>query len=299
MFELTCERIMSSSKAKMSWQKIKKSAIKTAVQENIIRVMSFNIHLKDLDEKKQPVECSWKCRKEFVASMIRFHHMDLIGLQEPTKDQLNDLIHFLPEYEWHGVSLEDGKDEGPTDAILFLKDRFELIESSHFYLSPTPEILSKGWKAKFIRGVTWAKLRDLKTNQIFYFFNTHFDYHSILARNKSAQLLREQVELISQNYPFIITGDFNIFPKMGGEETYKILTRDNFLIDAQFKTVFPHHGPTGSWSGFKEAGQPGIKPDYIFVNKKVNVMSHGILADTFDGKFPSDHMPVISEIEIN
>ena len=183
MFEYTYERVMSSSKAATGWQKIRKKAIKTkSLQDNIIRVMSFNIHLKDLDEK-QPEECSWKCRKEFVASMIRFHHMDLIGLQEPTKDQLNDLTHFLPEYDWHGVSLEDGKEDGSIDAILFLKDRFELIESSHFYLSPTPETLSRGWKAKFIRGVTWAKLRDLKTNQIFYFVNTHFDYHSILARN--------------------------------------------------------------------------------------------------------------------
>ncbi|NGX27918.1 MAG: hypothetical protein K940chlam1_00090 [Candidatus Anoxychlamydiales bacterium] len=279
--------------------RIQKTALKTNNGiDNIIRIMSFNIHLKDAEEKKSS-DCSWGCRKEFVASMIRFHHMDIIGLQEPTEDQLNDLISLLPEYDWHGIALTEGEEKGSVDAILFLKERFEILQTSHFYLSPTPEILSKGWNARYLRGVTWAKLKDLKTDQIFYFFNTHFDYHSILARNKSAQLLREQVIQITNNHPFIITGDFNIFPKLGGEETYKILTRDNFLIDAQFKAVFPHHGPTGSWSGFKEAGQPGVKPDFIFVNKKVNVRSHGILADTFDGKFPSDHMPVVSEIEIS
>jgi endonuclease/exonuclease/phosphatase family metal-dependent hydrolase len=266
--------------------------------ENNLRVMSFNVHFKECELQK-PEECLWKFRKDYVASMIRFHNMDLIGLQEPTKDQLDDLISLLPEYKWYGIGLNDGVKDGPIDAVLFLKDRFEVIESSHFYLSPTPDVLSKGWNAKFVRGVTWTKLKDLKSNQIFYFFNTHFDYHSVLARNKSAQLLREKVSQISQNYPFIITGDFNIFPDLGGEETYKILTRDNYLIDAHFRTEFPHHGPTGSWSGFKEPGQPGIKPDYIFVSKKINVRSHGILADTFDGKFPSDHMPVISEVEIN
>lgn len=265
--------------------------------ENFIRVMSFNIYYKDCEDQK-PQECLWEFRKEKVASMIRFHHMDLIGLQEPTVDQLNDLIDLLPEYEWVGIGLHDGKDSGPIDAILYLKDRFKKIENSHFYLSPTPEILSKGWEAKFIRGVTWAKFRDLKTNQSFYLFNTHFDYHSILARNNSARLLRDKVLEISKKSPFIITGDFNIFPNLGGEETYKLLTDDNFLIDAQYKAKFPHHGPTGSWSGFKEAGQPGVKPDYIFVNDRINVRSHGILADTFDGFFPSDHMPVVSEIEI-
>lgn len=288
---------MTSSK--LARARTNKAYVKTKDPlEDIIRVMSYNIHLKDL-ERSKPKECLWECRKEFVASMLRFHHMDLIGLQEPTKDQLKSLMKMLPEYDWRGICLNDGKNKGPIDAIVFLKARFKLLESSHFYLSPTPDTISLGWNAKYIRGVTWAKLKDLKTNQIFYFFNTHFDYHSMLARNKSAQLLREKVKQIAGNLPFIIAGDFNLFPKLGGDETYKILTKGKFLIDAQYKTVFPHHGPTGSWSGFKEAGQPGIKPDYIFVNKKIKVRSHGILADTFDGKFPSDHMPVVSEIEIH
>lgn len=268
-----------------------------AESESSIRVMSYNIQLKDCEENN-PKDCLWEVRKRYVASMIRFHNMDLIGLQEPTKDQLEDLNFLLSDYSWIGKGLEDDKMSGPINAVLFLKKRFEVLESSHFYLSSSPDEKSLSWNAKFLRGVTFAKIKDLQTNRTFYFFNTHFDYHSLLARNKSAQLLREKVMQISKNYPFVITGDFNIFPALAGEDTYKILTRDNFLIDAQFRTKFPHHGPTGSWSGFKEAGQPGVKPDYIFVNKKVNVKSHGILADTFDGKFPSDHLPVVSEIEI-
>lgn len=290
---------LESIQEKKTHIKVKDKAIfKTAgFVKHPIRVMSFNVHFKD-SEDQSIQENLWQFRKEKVASMFRFHHMDLIGLQEPTKDQLNDIMSFLPEYEWYGIGLYDGKDLGPINAIVFLKERFKLIDSSYFYLSPTPEVISKGWDAKFTRGVTWAKFKDLKTNQIFYFFNTHFDYHSLMARNKGAQLLREKIQQIAQNDPFIIAGDFNLFPDLGGAETYKILTKDNLLFDAQFKAEFPHHGPTGSWSGFKEAGQPGIKPDYIFVNKKINVRFHGILADTFDGKFPSDHMPVISEIEI-
>ncbi|MBN2479458.1 MAG: endonuclease/exonuclease/phosphatase family protein [Parachlamydiales bacterium] len=272
---------------------------KQLFSQSSLRVMSYNIHLKDCECAEETDEqCLWSYRKNRVASIIRFHHMDLIGLQEATKDQIMDLINILPEYDWVGVGLNDGKDKGPIDAILYSNERFELLESSYFYLSPTPSIISKGWKAKFIRGVTWAKFKDLNTNQVFFIFNTHFDYHSKLARNKSAQLLREKINEIALNYPFIITGDFNLFPTLGGHETYKILTRDNMLVDAHFKSSFPHHGPTGSWSGFKEAGQPGIKPDYIFVNKKANVLSHGILADTFDGNFPSDHLPVVSEIDI-
>jgi endonuclease/exonuclease/phosphatase family metal-dependent hydrolase len=275
----------------------KESKIKiltNTISEDIIRVMSFNIHI---DCKEDSGYCCWSKRKEYVASMIRFHHMDIIGLQEPTIEQLKDLKELAPEYAQHSSRLEKIK-KYQTDAILYLEERFELLDASYFFLSPTPEKCTKGWKSKFVRGVTWAKFKDKYTDQIFYFFNTHFDYHSSLARNNSAKLLKQKVKEICKNDPFIITGDFNIFPKLGGKTTYKLLTEDNFFLDAQHKSLYPHHGPTGSWSGFKEAGQPGIKPDYIFVDKKISVKSHGILADTFDGKFPSDHMPVVSEIII-
>jgi len=221
----------------MSLSKTVNKAInsKNAIQNQALRVMSFNIHLKDC-ESDIPEDFCWKKRRQNVASVIKFHNMDIIGLQEPTKDQVMDLVNILPEYEWYGAM----NNEGPIEAILYLKTRLQLLDSSYFFLSPTPETESKGWNAKFIRGVTWVKFKDLKSKSIFYFFNTHFDYHSKLARNKSAQLLREKIEQITQNESFIVTGDFNIFPTLGGDETYKILTRDNYLIDAQ---VNPESNP--------------------------------------------------------
>ncbi|MCG2791811.1 MAG: endonuclease/exonuclease/phosphatase family protein [Actinomycetia bacterium] len=263
---------------------------------NTLRVMTYNIRWNNTRE--DTLENHWESRKENVASMIRFHNMDIIGLQEPLKDQIIDLEKMLPEYRWFGVGLENGKDLGPYDAVLFKKERFDLLDKSIFFLSPTPDFPSIGWNAKYIRGVTWIKLKDKLTGEIFYFFNTHFDYHSEMARNKSAKLLREKISEIASDYPYIVTGDFNIFPELGGKKTYELLTKNDNLIDAHFKTIFPHHGPTGSWSGFKEPGQPGVKPDYIFINNTIKVLCHGILADTFDGKFPSDHLPVIAELQI-
>ena len=267
--------------------------------EENMRIMSFNIRLKDLEEK----EHSWEMRKDIVASMIRFHRMDIIGIQEPLKEQIDELQELLIEYSWYGVGLEDGKKKGAFDAIYYRKSRFDVLDKGYFYLSETPDIPSKGWEAKFERGVSFVKFIDKKTNKIFYFFNTHFDYHSQEARQNSAKLLRKKILEIATTFPFIVTGDFNIFPKLDGKNTYKLLTSKNkkvgrVLFDAQYRALFPHHGPTGTWSGFKEAGQPGIKPDYIFVDQKVTVISHGVLADTFDGNFPSDHLPVIAEIRI-
>jgi endonuclease/exonuclease/phosphatase family metal-dependent hydrolase len=266
-------------------------------RDDNMRIMSFNIKWEDGDE----ADNSWEKRREKVASMIRFHHMDIIGLQEPILSQLDDLEQLLPEYKWVGVATFDGEKDGPFDAILFRKSRFTLIEYDFFFLSETPDMPSKGWGAKYPRAVIWAKFKDNKNIKDFYFFNTHFDYHSQEARDHSALLLKEKIALIAKEEPYIVVGDFNLFPELGGEKTYNLLTVDNVgkkLIDAQKATLLPHHGPTGSWSGFKEAGQPGVKPDYIFVGEKTLIISHGILADTFDGTFPSDHLPVVAELEI-
>ncbi len=261
-------------------------------EEAHLRMMSFNV----MGVEGKKTQDSWCFRKEFVASMIRFHRMDLIGLQEPLSNQVRDLQEMLPEYHWYGVGMNDGKNLGSHNAIFWKKGRFDLLDQGFFFLSPTPHVPSLAWGAFFIRGVTWVKLRDKKTKKSFFFFNTHFDYHSLSARNESARLLLKKLKEIAENFPSVIVGDFNLFPELDGKQTYRILTR-NDLVDAQSAALFPHHGPTGSWSGFKKAGEPGIKPDYIFVKKKGTVVvSHGILSDSFDGRFPSDHLPVVAEI---
>ena len=267
--------------------------------DEIFRVMSFNVRWEDGDP-----EHGWDLRKDHVVSMIRFHRADLVGLQEPFKCQIDDLRSQLLEFEEFGVGLDDGLEAGPHDAILWRKSRFQFVDSGSFYLSPTPESPSKGWDAKYPRGVVWVKLFDRRMDKGFYFFNTHFDYHSRLARDESAFLLREKISEIAMDTPFIVAGDFNLFPELGGLETYNLLTDSEEhmpgkpLIDAQKAALFPHHGPTGTWSGFKEPGQPGIKPDYIFVDQNVKVYLHGVLADTFDGQFPSDHLPVVADVVV-
>jgi endonuclease/exonuclease/phosphatase family metal-dependent hydrolase len=279
------------------------NSIKIQEREGVMRIMSYNVKWNDDNEAN--FENSWEFRKQHVASMIRFHHVDLVGLQEPMLEQMQDIEALLPEFSWFGVGVDDGKDNGSfDDAILYRKSRFKLLEQSHFFLSNTPEVPSIGWDAKYRRAVNWVKLYDKKNKKTFYFFNTHFDYHGQAARDESAYLLRGKITEITNGHAFVVTGDFNLFPDLGGKGTYQILTKkavnegDIKLYDAQHKTLFPHHGPTGTWSGFKEPGQPGVKPDFIFVSEDVTVVSHGILSDTFDGKYPSDHLPVVAEIHI-
>lgn len=266
--------------------------------EQPLRVMTFNIRY----DNPADGDDAWPNRKDIAASMIRFHRADIAGLQEALKVQVDDLAERLPEYEWFGVGRDDGSEAGEFMAIFYRKDRLEVLDESTFWLSETPEKPGMGWDAACNRVVTWGKFKDRKTGKVFYHFNTHFDHKGETARRESAKLLISKIAEIVGSSPIVVTGDFNARPS---SEPIKIITGglsgkpELKLTDARSVSQYGHHGPGGTISRFKSAGMPGDEPiDYIFVKNDVRVVLHGTLSDSFDGRFPSDHLLVLAEIII-
>ena len=261
--------------------------------------MTFNIRY---DEPRDGGN-AWPKRKELVASMIRFHNADLVGVQEALKSQMDELGTLLPEYSWVGVGRADGKTGGEYSAIFFRKSRFKSLESATFWLSETPNVPSTGWDAALPRIVTWIKLRDLTTGKTFFHFNTHFDHRGVKARTESARLLLNRINQVDPTLPVVVTGDFNFTEDADG---YQVLTGKNsqtppgpktVLKDTRYISQHGHHGPTSTFNDFK-ALVPERKIDYVFVKGNIRVVQHGVLSDTWDGRFPSDHCPVLAEIVI-
>ena len=281
--------------------KDQKPKSKPKSSDTSFRVMTFNVRWDDLELKDS--KRAWKFRKDKVFQVLLRHKADLIGLQEPFADQLTDLIAAFPEYEcYRGAALLSENQQRAYNPIFYRRERFELLQSGFFFLSETPHQSSLGWTAKIPRSVSWVRLKDRQTGKDFYFFNTHFDYFSKLARNESARLLRQKIKEIAGKKQFIVGGDFNIFQALSGQETLRLLTETTedamALIDAQTITIQGHFGPTGSWSGFTEGGKPGVKPDFLFVQSEVFVLMHAILADAFEGEFASDHLPVMADLSL-
>jgi endonuclease/exonuclease/phosphatase family metal-dependent hydrolase len=259
---------------------------------DLIRVVTFNIRVA-VDEGIN----SWDNRKELVASIIETYRADIVGLQEALKTQLEDLNKLLPDFAWVGVGRDDGAEEGEYAAIFYNKKRFEVLEDSTFWLSETPDKPSIGWDAALKRVVTWAKLRDKITGKIFYHFNTHFDYKGVMARLESANLLNDRVAEVAGKTPAIVTGDFNFKSDFGG---YKILTegRKNYLFDTQKIAKVDSSGSNITYNRFGQFLEEGNKIDYIFIKNNIEVDKHKIIMDTFDGRYPSDHMPVLAVLRI-
>jgi endonuclease/exonuclease/phosphatase family metal-dependent hydrolase len=264
-----------------------------------LRVMTFNIRLNTPADSAN----AWPHRKDMVASMIRFHRADLVGVQEALQDQMDDLTNLLPEFGWMGVGRDDGKAAGEYSAIFYLKERFAVLEQNTFWLSETPEISgSMGWDAACVRIVTWAKFQDRETGKAFYHFNTHFDHIGETARQESAKLLLRKIGEMTRGEPVVVSGDFNATED---SPVYKILTAESagdavanapsLLRDARDVSAQPHHGPDWTFHGF-EIVVDRPKLDYIFVSKDVQVERHGVLSDRWNGRYPSDHLPVLAEL---
>ncbi len=269
-------------------------------QDASIRVMTFNIRLPNPGDGI----FYWDERRPHVASMIQFHQVDLLGVQEAHRRQLDEMVADMPEYEWFGVCRTDGSThpnpDGEFSAILYRKDRFERLDGNTFWLSETPDVPgSKGWDAALPRIVTWAKFKDKQTGKIFFHFNTHFDHIGEVARLESAKLILQKIKTIAGEMPVVLTGDFNSFET---DAPYLALIDPSsayHVTDAITISKMPHHGPLATFAGnFQISGMIEHRIDYIFVRNKIDVLRHGILSDSWNGNLASDHLPVIAEIKI-
>lgn len=264
-----------------------------------LRVLSFNIRYDNPDDGPD----AWPHRKEAVANLIRDQQVDVAGLQEALKGQIDDLQALLPEYAWLGVGREDGAEQGEFAPIFYRRDRLDTLRWGAFWLSETPDIPgSRSWDAALERIATWAVLRDRQTGAAFLAANTHFDHRGAEARTKSAELIAERLGTLAaahageandeaKTLPVALTGDFNA---RENSAPYAVLA--NAFSDALYASEQPHEGPLSTWNGF-EAIAPGARIDYVFVSVGVSVYAHRILPDkTASGRFPSDHLPALAEI---
>ena len=159
---------------------------KTSDAPQSVNVMTFNIRL---DTESDSLN-AWPHRRAEVGRMLGYYAPDLLGMQEVLPQQMTALKEMLPQYTALGVGREDGKAEGEFSPIFFRTDRFELLRSGNFSLSPTPnEFGVKGWGAACNRICTWALLKDKQNGREVAYFNTHLDHVSAEARREGMRLI--------------------------------------------------------------------------------------------------------------
>ncbi len=264
-------------------------ACSTLTHSQTIKVMTYNIRYDNPDDGLN----AWSIRKDYFCTQLKFYAPDILGVQEGLEHQLKYIDSSLVSYRYVGVGRDDGQKKGEHSAIFYNAQKFKLIKQSTFWLSETPDVVSKGWDAALNRVCTYALLECKNTKQQFWVFNTHLDYLGELSRNNSAKLIIARIKSLNKaNNPVLLMGDFNSEPT-----TYAIKYISETLNNSKQVCQGIVFGPDGSFNGF-EFDKPVIKLlDYVFTDKKrIRVNKYAVLSDSKDCRYPSDHLPVYVEM---
>ena len=252
-----------------------------------MRLMTFNLRF----ATPQDGPDAWEFRKEMVVEVIGKHLPDLLGTQEGTVSQLHYLEEQLTGYRpLTGHRPVDPTCQYPT--IFYRADRFEVEESSEFWLSETPQVhRSLSWGSAFPRMATYGRFRETGRTERFYFINTHLDHISEAARREGARMIREF--FFPLNLPLILVGDFNESPD---ETVYReFIHGDSPLVDT-WRQVHPPEEEATTQHGFN--GRPrGSRIDWILTTPPFVVRRVAIVKDNQEGRYPSDHFPYEAEVE--
>ncbi|WP_353132191.1 endonuclease/exonuclease/phosphatase family protein [Pseudopedobacter sp.] len=262
-----------------------------------LKIASYNIQY---DNTVQAPASEWVNRKDLFKQMVEKYDFDIIGAQEPYLSQLNDIKSMLPGYDYIGISIN-----GETTAlkrhytpIIYKKDKIEILDWGTFWFSSSSsEPGSIGWDAYSPRICTRALIKDKTTGKIFNFFNVPLDHIGTTARDMSVQMLLSLVPVASAKYHSIITGDFNLNQN---SVNYNRIVSSGVLRDSYKMAQEKVNAEYGTYNDYVLNQNLGTRIDHIFLSTglPLRVKKHHIITDDFNGKYPSDHYPVMIELQL-
>jgi endonuclease/exonuclease/phosphatase family metal-dependent hydrolase len=262
-------------------------------------VLTFNI----LGAWDQREGAGWDRRRDSVIRTIRLADADLVGIQEGTRGQLEDLdaglagLRRAPVHD--PVEPAVPQDEDPLNAIYYRPNRFRYEKGGVFWLGEDPTRPAQDWDAAFPRCAAWARLVDVRGGEPLIFVSTHLDNWSQQARMEGVSLilnfLRQHDGDADGPVPAIAVGDFNSDASL--EVHRRFLDGPPAFRDAWEQT---HAGPGAPYSDgtFHDfTGKPLLQVgriDWILYTGPLDPLAARIIDESFDGAYPSDHFPVLT-----
>ena len=262
-------------------------AIFTFASAQDLKLMTYNMRL-DI-----PVdgENGWKYRKDFFVKQLTDNSPDIIGTQEGLPNQIDYIDEQLKQYTYIGIGRDGGKGKGEYCAIFYKKEKLELVESSTFWLSATPDKKSKGWDAAYIRICTYGLFKEKKSGKLFWVFNTHLDNKGKKARRKSVKLICKTIKKLNRKkHPVVLMGDLNDEPD---KKIIKRLSRK--FTDTKTANKNSSSEMDATFNAFKFGEKHTRRIDYIFLSKKdFKIKNYFVPKESKNGRYASDHFPVIT-----
>jgi endonuclease/exonuclease/phosphatase family metal-dependent hydrolase len=270
--------------------------------EQTLAVMSFNIRY----GTAQDGENHWDLRRPLLMDVLAEEDADIIGLQEALHFQVEQIVQHRPVYAFVGVGRDDGRTAGEYTAILYRRERLRVVESGTFWFSNTPSTpASTSWGNRIPRICTWARFADADGRR-FYVYNMHLDHESQPSRERSVRLLAERIrQRRGRAEPVIVTGDFNADGQnratrwLLGERVAGMPRRGRVRLVDTFRLLHPDARGVGTFTGFEFGRIDERKIDYVLTSAEATVLEARIVQTSRDGRYPSDHFPVVARIRLD
>ncbi len=234
---------------------------------------------------------SWFYRADLLSGDIAEVAPDVICFQEVQDLHYNYLENVMPEYD-SIVAFRDKSIIREGCAIFYRSDRFEKIEEGYFWLSETPDVMSKDWGSAHYRVCVYACLKDLNTGKEFIVFNTHLDHKSEEARIKGIEVVLDKIAEL-EGRPAFLMGDMN------AHENSKTIKSTKESFDDALKIAA---SVTGTDYTYNNWGDPeaGDRIDYILIGKgSATVSEYHVVDNSRGGIYSSDHCPIYIKTKIN
>ena len=257
--------------------------------------MTFNIRTQTIIDGPN----HWNYRKQLVTDVIANNSADIIGLQEAKNSQFKYIESVLPQYAAYAVGRSDGGHGGESCPVLYRKDRFSLIDAGTFWFSDTPLVAgSKDWGNLPPRICSWIHLIETNTGSGLYVYNLHLDNLSQHSREKSVQLLTEKIAARGTKEPFIVMGDFNMEIHNPAMRYLNRIGYEKPLLGSAdaWQSIHPNRS-LGTRHGFK-GRMSGPQIDHIRLSSNLQVLDARIDVRHKNGRYPSDHFPVVANIRL-
>ncbi len=226
-----------------------------------------------------------------IIDLIYDYDADICGFQEGYHNWERELKPLDQDFDHYYLYADTNQE---FIGMWWRKDRYELVDTDHFWLSPTPDHPSKGWDGGFgiPRICVRVSLRELKSGKVIHYYNSHFDGSDISAR-ESAQLIIHKAEELGRGEAVFCSADFNMTTYSPG--WYSMRT---FFKDVR-EEIAPEN-KQGTLCIYKEIGEDMHKLiDFIFyTGEGVQAKSYEVITRLYDGKFPSDHYGLIAEFDL-
>ncbi len=262
--------------------------------KNHVKVMSYNVYYQDVVET----------RTSNIWDLVLKNDPDVLMLQEVSQDWIPYVQDFMAAngYSYYGygryggelseAELKNGEQFVP---VLWKTEKYELVDSGHYWLSSTPEVYSAAWMdgtiSKYPRCVNWVILKDKETGGEFMALNIHTDPENDLVRTNSCKLTAQKVTEIRAGRPAVLGGDWNMSIT---DSAYYAVTEGGYL-DVRFKAIeTTTSGSFNAW-GKREEGNYAFG-DHLFMSEDMGAKSYEVVDDRYDGAHISDHCPIQAEL---